>query len=45
MFKAGNKNLGAKKFKGDEYAIPIYSPRSTYNAIRQNGNQPSKKIF
>lgn len=37
MFKGGNKNLGAKKFKGDEYAIPIYTPRSTYNAIRLNG--------
>ena len=42
MFKdnnnPNNKNMGAKKFKGDEYAIPIYTPRSTYNAIRMNGN-------
>ena len=41
MFKdsnnPNNKNMGAKKFKGDEYAIPIYTPRSTYNAIRMNG--------
>lgn len=25
-----------KKFKGNEYAIPIYTPRTTYNFIRQN---------
>lgn len=42
MFKEGNKNLKAKKFKGDEYAIPIYTPRSTYNAIRMNGKDDSK---
>ena len=27
---------GIKKFKGNEYAIPIYTPRTTYNFIRQN---------
>ena len=26
-----------KKFKGNEFAIPIYTPRSAYNFIRQNG--------
>lgn len=26
-----------RKTKGNEYAIPIYSPRTTYNFIRQNG--------
>lgn len=25
-----------KKFKGNEFAIPIYTPRSAYNFIRQN---------
>lgn len=32
---AGQK--GGKKFKGNEFAIPIYTPRTAYNFIRQNG--------
>ena len=30
-------NKGGKKFKGNEFAIPIYTPRTAYNFIRQNG--------
>jgi hypothetical protein len=33
-----NLNKAGKKFKGNEFAIPIYTPRSAYNFIRQNGN-------
>ena len=32
-----------KKFKGNEYAIPIYTPRTTYNFIRKNGKSKNKK--
>lgn len=31
-------NKAGKKFKGNEFAIPIYTPRTAYNFIRQNGN-------
>ena len=33
---ADRQQNGIKKFKGNEYAIPIYTPRTTYNFIRQN---------
>lgn len=33
-----NNNKNTKKFKGNEFAIPIYTPRSAYNFIRQNGS-------
>jgi len=36
MISKEKKSIGSKKFKGDEYAIPIYTPRSTYNSIRAN---------
>lgn len=31
-----NNSRAVKKFKGNEFAIPIYTPRSAYNFIRQN---------